>query len=122
MAKPHSIYISESTWGLVRGKEPLSARINQIAERYQLMIGGQLQAVREAVGQANISAMARQWKQFERRDPVIGPTLLVAELAAGISPELGKTVDELGITAMMALLELVEAEVIVGAPARAAGS
>lgn len=111
MSKPYSVYLSEATMRMVRPNDALSARINQLAERYSMIVAAQTQAVTEEIGAENIAAMAKQWPRRTPREPVVGPTLLALEVAATISDELMRKIDGLSASSALTLIELIELEV-----------
>lgn len=60
--KPKSIYLTEETMRLVRRSDSLSARVNQIADRYALLLLAHRTRVQAHIRDDDLRKLAAEWQ------------------------------------------------------------
>lgn len=60
--KPKSIYLTEESMRMVRRGDTLSARMNQIVDRYQLLLLAHRTRVKAHLSDADVRALASEWQ------------------------------------------------------------
>lgn len=106
--KPKSIYLTNQSMRLVRRGDQLSARINQVAERYSFMLDVHRARVRHHLAGAQIQQLAEHWKPQAERMTI---EQLEAELLAAakrVSADCWGAVMRLETADMVALVEMLE--------------
>lgn len=101
------IHFSDQALKLIRQNDRMSARVNQIFERYATIVAAQRAAVVAEIGEDNLRALASQ-PAGEVSGSTSGPVLRLSALGHRISEELGERIDGLSTSAVMTLLEIVE--------------
>lgn len=117
MGKPKSLYLTDRTMEAVRGDEALSARVNQIADRYLSLLEPRKQWLIGVTSATEWDAMIRAYGEPEVGRPGLPADEVGLRLATHLTePRLQNFVRELDELDLLALIEVLEAKRAYGAP------
>lgn len=106
--KPKSIYLTEDTMRLVRRGDTLSARMNQIADRYALLLQAHRTRVRGFIGDADLRKLAAEWNGDASRLNLERLELELQSAARRVGNSCWGGVMRLEAADLVALVELLE--------------
>lgn len=108
--KPKSIYLTNQSMRLVRRGDQLSARINQVAERYGFMLEVHRARVRHHLAGAQIQQMAEHWQPEHERPTIEQLEADLVATAKRVSADCWGSVMRLEPADMLALVEMLESQ------------
>lgn len=113
MAKPKSIYLTDESMRSVRAGDALSARINQIIERYSLILSEEVADLKDKIVSSEVlDAIAVHWRPSQVPPRFQDQLSLALSIASEVAPQWVSRLRDLDEIQHIALLEAIEARAL----------